>query len=122
MIFLCLISYGCPEEICGVDSSIFIVNNWTKDIYFDSQSDSTLYSRPPIDDFFVPANTSFELRGCFIHRLSDEDKLYLWIFDKEVVNNTPWEEIVANELYLTRFELTLEELKEMGWVIIFTGE
>ncbi|WP_157503165.1 hypothetical protein [Mangrovimonas xylaniphaga] len=53
--------------------------------------------------------------------LSDDGILYVWIFDEEVINNTPWEEIVENGEDFIWSELTLKELIDMNWIIEYDG-
>ena len=44
------------------------------------------------------------------------------MIDEEGVNMTPWEEIIANDMYLILYDLTPQDLETMNWVIEYTGK
>lgn len=55
-----------------------------------------------------------------IHRLRFKGKMYCFILSMEVVNSYPWEEIVASNNYLKRYEFDgVKELDKMKWTITY---
>src|SRR5690554_1852915 len=112
---------GCPE-VNEVDSTIYINNSSLDDIYFVGRGDANYYPWAPSENRLVLSNTVFPYKGPFKESLSNGSKIYIWLFDREIIDNTPWEEVVENEMYLTRYDLTLQDLEEMNWEIIFEGD
>ena len=113
--------YGCPD-VDEIDSTIYIKNNSDKDIYFVGRGDEEFYPWAPSENRLILSNTVFFYKGSFKESLLDGSILYIWLFDREVIDNTPWKEVVANEMYLIRYELTIQNLEAMNWEIVYTGE
>lgn len=60
---------------------------------------------------------------CFELRVGSPPHLvYFYLFDPKVIENTPWETVRKENLYLKKYALTIDELNKMNWKIIFTGE
>ena len=49
--------------------------------------------------------------------LVDDNKLIVFVFDADVIENYSWETIVENYMILKRYELSLEDLKNRHWII-----
>ena len=45
--------------------------------------------------------------------------VYVYVFDSEVVENTPWEVVARDYLVLKRYDLTLEDLQRLDWKITY---
>ena len=45
------------------------------------------------------------------------DTVSVFLFDPEVVNNTPWENVVKEYLVLWRFDLTKKDLDKLHWTL-----
>ncbi|MDR1090406.1 MAG: hypothetical protein LBL79_04955 [Prevotella sp.] len=45
--------------------------------------------------------------------------MMLFFFNKEVIENFPWETIVKNKMYLKKYDLTLEDLQAKDWTITY---
>jgi len=43
------------------------------------------------------------------------------LFDEEVIDNNSWGDIVDNDMYLIRYDLTLQDLEAMNWEIEYDG-
>jgi hypothetical protein len=117
---VCLIFYGCPS-IDDVDSTIYIKNNSQNDIYFWERGKNPELLWKPNETFLIPSQSTYILKGNYLGAHSDGSKFYIWLFDREVINNTPWEEVVENERYLIRYELTLQKIKALNWEVIYDG-
>lgn len=107
---------GCPD-IDDVDAEITIINNSEDEIYWWARGKVAKLEWQPNENFFIERNSSAKLGY-----INDGSRLYIWLFDREVIDNTPWEEVVENEMYLIRYDLTIQDLEAMNWEIIYTGE
>jgi len=47
------------------------------------------------------------------------DVLLVFIFDAATLESTPWDTVVANYLILKRYELTLQDLENMNWIVTY---
>jgi hypothetical protein len=45
------------------------------------------------------------------------DTIMIYVFDAEVLEETPWDTVKANYLVLKRCDLSLEDLQRMNWTI-----
>ena len=106
---------GCPNTD-DVDSIIYIKNNSQNDIYFWERGKDPELLWKPNENFLIEKDSSTKLGY-----INNGSKLYIWLFDREVIDNTPWEEVVENEMYLIRYELTLDELNAMNWQLVYDG-
>lgn len=119
-----LLTIGCPtDEGIYIEDLMSIYNNSNKDVYFFRRGiDSILYEYPPTESSIIFSNGFNKGKDNYRHVLRDGKRMYIWLFDKEVIDTTPWEEVVANDLYLIRYDLTLKDLEEMNWTITYEGE
>lgn len=46
-------------------------------------------------------------------------KTTYFVFDAQVIEITPWETVKANEMYLKRYDLTLDDWKNNNWTITY---
>lgn len=44
-------------------------------------------------------------------------KTMIFIFDANTIENTPWSEVIANNLYIKRYDLNFRDLDSLGWEI-----
>ncbi len=63
-----------------------------------------------------------EIRGCTeslfeLEHYSDTHSIY--IFDAEVIENTPWETVVRDYLVLKRYDLSLSDLQRLNWQVTY---
>lgn len=47
------------------------------------------------------------------------DTLILFVFDANVLETIPWDTIKSKHLVLKRYDLSLEDLEEMNWIVNF---
>ena len=118
--------------------------NCHKTIVFNNQTDNALYVRgsfdypdtlaissdanPILDPNFskVGANETNEnvlwRRDCFETVFINgttipSDTLMVYVFDANVLETTPWETVISDNLILKRYDLSLDDLKNMDWTI-----
>ena len=100
LFMVALLTSGCPEGI-NEEVRLSIYNHSDKDVYYElSVKDPIYYSYPPVKSSLIPSNSFFSGKEKFRSILRDGKKMYIWLFDKEVIDTTPWEEVVAKDLYL----------------------
>jgi hypothetical protein len=47
------------------------------------------------------------------------DTLSVFVFDAQVLENTPWDTVKAKYLVLKRYDLSLDDLIKLNWIIIY---
>jgi len=66
--------------------------------------------------------TSLQIKDCWeinIKNVMQSDKLMIYIFDSEILENIPWDTVIANNMVLNRYDLSLEDLKNSNWSITY---
>lgn len=119
---LLLMSSTCSkDEPC--QASTTINNNSQKTIYFSSRTINELGDRPDLNSvtYKIDPNTSRKYGGpkCAEEKFKETGKVYYFIFDEQVLLNNTWEDVVANDLVLKRYELSLQDLKNSNWIISY---
>jgi len=118
------------DEPLNVDSVLTVINKTDKDILFVSSFDGdTLINRFSFlkDDFQMNSVTIYkksqkEFKANWIYSLTyngESGILHGFIFDKQTVIEQPWDSIVANNMVLKRYDLSLEDLNSMNWTITY---
>jgi hypothetical protein len=49
----------------------------------------------------------------------DIDTLSVFIFDAQVLENTPWDTVKAKYIILKRYDLSLDDLNKLNWTITY---
>ncbi len=60
--------------------------------------------------------------GCIENLFNREGSsgiLNIYIFDAEVIENTPWETVVRDYLVLKRYDLSLSDLQRLDWLVTY---
>lgn len=118
---------------CGKDGdkhdSIVFVNNSNNDIYVCgddwSYPDTAInFANPSLggDSYRVAAKTSgdpLRLRDTYEGRFGQIDKIMFFVFDAQVLENTPWDTVKAKYKVLERYDLSLEDLERLNWTITY---
>jgi hypothetical protein len=78
---------------------------------------------PPIPNHNV-GKFQAEFYGCIEYSMKskltfENGVMMLFFFNKEVIENFPWETIVKNKMYLKKYDLTLEDLQAKDWTITY---
>jgi len=47
------------------------------------------------------------------------DTIFVFVFDATLIENTPWDIVVRDNLVLRRYHLTLEDLQRLNWRIAY---
>ena len=55
----------------------------------------------------------------FFNREGYSGTVYVYVFDAETIENTPWEVVARDYLVLKRYDLTLEDLQRLDWKITY---
>ena len=135
ILFCICFSNACNRHVDREDChfTIAFVNNSRKSVYVRQAGYSdTLY----IKDFsYTPKapnnmykviegqiNTKvLKLRRCYEadFQYGDLKRLMIFVFDAEIVENTPWEIVSKDYLVLKRYDVTLEDLQRLDWKITY---
>ena len=110
-------------------------NNSDKTIYSNysrSYPDTSLVNTDMIriNDYKILPNDSTNIRassswgGCWEKKFTSEEPLpmervIVFIFDEKVIKTMTWDTIKANNLYLKRYDLTLGDLQNSNWRVIY---
>ena len=123
---------------CGKDGDchkiISFVNNSTQSVYVDEilsrWPDTNLYSydsNPIYDSFSYKINANqrsngaLQLSACYEGVMSSpkSDTIMVYVFDAQVLETTPWDTVTANNMYLKRYDLSLQDLQNSNWTITY---
>lgn len=128
-IYFLLIATTCNKEDVNCHKHILIVNNSYNAIYFDyslNYPDTiTLYPNPSLDpDYFkIEGNSSKKdiYRDCIEDNLltNPEETIMYFIYDAHTLETIPWDTVVKNYMILKRYDLHLEDLQAMDWIITY---
>jgi hypothetical protein len=111
-----------------MDFKLKITNNSNADIYFFdtfSYPDTSIrveynptYSKT---EYFIKngETKSVVVRGTWDESFKIWDTLIIFIYDAKTLETTPWDSIRKNYLILKRFDLTLQSLENLNWIISF---
>ncbi len=117
------------EEI-EPDSTLTIVNNSAEDLIHIAsfQDDTTLEKMKFIKDevqyeaLTIKANSLIEDESNWIYSFTNNetpDTLRVFLFAKNTIVSTEWDQIVSKYLILKRCDLTLSDLDSLEWTIIY---
>lgn len=131
--FLLFFMLSCSPEkdIPNCHKSVNLTNNSNKIIFFGGRNSSSQIGYNPLKsgDYFkiIPGETKKDIfggeRGCYEDLfLENNNILYYLFFDEQVLQNSSWEDIVANDLILIRYSFTLQEMQAANWTIIYDGD
>lgn len=132
LLFFCftLLSSTCEKNKDEEIQRLKVKNNSSNTIYtkYSTQYPDTSLSIitdptkvPPL--YKIPPNsiqeTYYKAPSEGIFKTMKSDVLLVFIFDAETLESTPWDTVVANYLILKRYELTLQELNDMNWIVTY---
>lgn len=121
-----------------LDERLTISNNTSEIIFYRISTDKRLYGKSPFKNsykivnrdtvwdetssvIFPSSNKTLVVIGRngwedFIKE-SEDGKLRVFIFEKDLISKVPWMELVAEQKFSKKYELTLEELERLNWKI-----
>ena len=129
--FITIIFYGCiRKETANCHFNIYVKNNSNKPIYiygYYDYPDSSLKNKnynPAVSGEYYKVKpserTNIYRRSCYegVFKISiPSDTIMVYIFDAQTLETTPWETVKKNNLYLKRYDLSLQDLRNLNWRI-----
>ncbi|MDA9111599.1 hypothetical protein N9J39_01835 [Flavicella sp.] len=118
-----IVTTSC-KEITGNLKYYNIKNNSSRAIYYGLVY---LYTDSNLKNIeFVPGvdgNTSHKIKpnGQNMAKVGSSN-MQIFIFDADIIENTPWDTIVKYNMVLKRYQFTESELEQMDWEIIYDGK
>ncbi|MCA1763808.1 MAG: hypothetical protein LC664_12570 [Flavobacteriales bacterium] len=127
LLFVLVISTGCPENFDEPDSTVVLKNTSNMDIVHLMESrlvaDTALPLPTPfpgegnIANSIIPADSSRAYTDSYIQGFEENPNkvLMIWFFSRDSVEQLSWDSIVTNYQILRRYDLTLNDLEAMNW-------
>ncbi len=135
LLLLTILFYGstCNRESDDCHSFITIINKsdnaiytFTEDIYPDTLHFGYSSTTPALESKILPNDTgeAAELNNdCLEAHISSiffpSDTLMIYIFDANIIETEDWGKIVTEYMVLKRYDLSLQDLKNMNWTITY---
>jgi hypothetical protein len=112
---------GCPIGEPTGDSTVTIINNSDKSIYFYFDSLNTLVSYNPFIDIniILKPNSNFKHHSFWFEKFETAYDIHLFLFDKEVIKSVPWDTIRTYNMYLKRIDFTKATLDSLNWTLTY---
>lgn len=111
------------------DNRMMIINNSSHTIYFyDSFAypDTTLRSEdnpinsPETNSVLAGATLTNRIKqGGWEGEFKYHDTLMIFIFDETTLKTIPWDTIRKNYMILKRYDLSLEDLVKLDWIVTY---
>ena len=123
-----LLSANCCKNKDNCHDTIFIKNSSDKAIYFDKSyrypdtipHNDGVVSEPSIYRVEKSSEKQSITRGCYEGKMnSSYPKIMFFIYDAQILENTPWDTIAKKNMVLKRYDLSLEDLQRMNWTITY---
>lgn len=118
------------KETANCHFNIYVKNNSAKAVYiygYHDYPDSSLknknYNPSVAGEYYrvnANATTNIYSRSCYedVFRTSiPSDTIMIYIFDAQTLETTPWETVKMNNMYLKRYDLSLQNLRNLNWLI-----
>ncbi len=123
----CVMDADKPPKI---DSVLTVLNNTDNDILFVASFNadtlisifSFLKDHYQMNSATVIRKSQKEFKANWIYALKydgDSGIMHGFIFEKQTVIEQPWDTIVANNMILKRYDLSLDDLERMDWTITY---
>jgi hypothetical protein len=95
-----------------------IYMEWTTDTILDHLTNPIFYSQiNKVEAHSIQKNYyGAPSTGLFDNKV---DTLSVYIFDAQVLETTPWDTVKANYLVLKRYDLSLDDLNRLNWIITY---
>ena len=100
-------------------------NNDTKDVYVLAYFDTTFYKHYALPGEKVLAknksNNAVSFMDCIEYKITTEDPQYLGIIvsDTKLVDDSTWEYVSNNKIFLKQYCLTLDDLQNSNWTVSY---
>jgi len=134
LLTILLFNQTCCKNKDDCHKSITFVNTTSQALYVIASSlypDTLTFSgipNPLLDPNFtkvLPNETNTQVlsrRDCIeltFKNLIPPDILMVYVFDAMVIESTPWETVKSNYLVVKRYDLSLQDLQNNNWKIIY---
>ena len=130
---LILFSSRCKKESNDCQTRIKTINNTNRTIYVDASDlhypDTIFVGPTPINNpewtkveaFHSNNNTLISPGDCWETKFNNIQSgvLSVYVFDSDTLNNILWDTVKVKSLYLKRYDLTLQNLKDRNWTITY---
>lgn len=134
-LFLLVFTTGCEDININLKSKYYddrleLMNNSTSSIvaYLSfAYPDTSLSSTSPAKNIYANSDQAapgekinFVRGGTWEHAFEEQipgGKMIIFIIEESTFENTEWNSIVSNYDILKRYDLSLDDLKEMNWKI-----
>lgn len=131
---LLLLVCNCERENENCHKTITFINKTESTLYVTSAYEypDTMAFRtgpnPILDPNFtkvLPKETNTQVlwsRDCIELAFKDlipSDTLMIYVFDGQILDTTPWDIVKENHLVLKRYDLSLKDLRRLGWIITY---
>jgi hypothetical protein len=132
LLFFFILTCCAPKDRGDCHYKINFINNSQSILYvfYSTDSELTKYGTP--DPRFNNESKSFPNTTnesalkfgnakpqCGEDKFDSAPKLYVFVFDNQVLEANSWDDVKANNLYLKRYDLTLQDLKNSNWTITY---
>jgi hypothetical protein len=126
---------SCINKGSGLDTRLHIVNNSTNTIvtqlsclFPDSSLDVNFYTKQnnicvdtsSNNQIYPGSSLAFKVAGSWGYIFSHyipSDTLQIFIYDYATFKNNSWDTIVSKYLILKKYDLTLDSLEKLNWII-----
>lgn len=130
---LAFVSFSCGKDR-NCHNRISFVNKSNKDVYVIKNTSGypdTNYYRydpsPTLSQNVYKVNShkastsSLQYSACYeaIMKPPESDTVMIYVFDAHVLETTPWDTVKAKNLYLKRYDLSLQDLQQSNWSITY---
>jgi hypothetical protein len=115
-----MLLYGCPYGDDGITHNNFKLENASNQnifIAFDINHHITNYGVPNIS---IPKDSTFNA-GFNDSNFNGDKKLWIFVYKESTINEHTYQEIRDQNIYDQQYELTIEQLQNMNYHIVYTG-
>jgi len=134
IVILIIASANTCKRFNGWDSRLVISNQSSQPIYYaigNAYPDTLIPGYPPLPNptlspsahKVLPFSThGIALNGSwesFYSNIKPSDKLIFFVFNANTLETKNWDTVRAGYMILKRYELTLDSIKKMNWVITY---
>ncbi len=105
--------------------NVVFYNNDTNDVYVLAYFDTTFYKHYALPGKKVmsksKSDNAISIRDCIEYRITAENPPYLGIIvtDAKLVDDSTWEYVSNNNLFLKKDSYSLEDLQKMNWTVTY---
>lgn len=128
-LFLTTTSMKCYKDTADCHHGIGLLNTSPSAVYFYKSGDSSLdvtndpRLRQGGDDYkcYTGNTHNISTSYCWEKEIisSKHEALYFYFFDVSVIDNNPWDSVVAKKMYLKKMRYTIDEFQQSGRMVYY---